>query len=116
MPQLFGAVDVMVQASTGEGFPLVVQEALASGIAIAILWDPGYGTSLDRGVVAACDTVEEIGPAVRALAVNEALRHRLSRDGRAWAERHWSWDATAHAYEALYAEVAHAKKAARRVA
>ena len=110
MPRLFGAVDVMVQASTGEGFPLVVQEALASGVAIAILWDPGYATQLDRGVVAACDTVDSIAGAVRSLATDEALRHRLSRDGRAWAERHWSWDATAAAYEQLYAEIARSKR------
>jgi len=110
MPRLFGAMDVMVQASTGEGFPLVVQEALASGVAIAILWDPGYGTSLDRRVVAACDTVGDLAPAVRSLAVNEALRHRLSREGRAWAERHWSWEATASAYEQLYTQVSRARR------
>jgi D-inositol-3-phosphate glycosyltransferase len=109
MPSLFGAVDVMVQASTGEGFPLVVQEALASGVAIAILWDPGYATSLDRGVVAACDTVDGIAGAVQSLAANESLRHRLSRDGRAWAERHWSWEATAAAYAELYAELSKAR-------
>ena len=110
MPRLFASVDVMVQASTGEGFPLVVQEALASGIAIAILWDGGYDSSLDRNVVAACDRVDQIGDAVRSLATNDALRHRLSRDGRAWAERHWSWDATAEAYEAVYAELARARR------
>jgi D-inositol-3-phosphate glycosyltransferase len=106
MPRLFAAADVMVQASTGEGFPLVVQEALATGVAIAILWDPGYETSLDRNVVAACDTVSELPGAVRSLAVNESLRHRLARDGRQWAERRWSWEATARSYEVLYAEVA----------
>ena len=105
MPRLFQCMDVMVQASTGEGFPLVVQEALASGVAIAILWDSGYASSLDRSVVAACDTVDQIAGAVRSLATNEALRRQLSRDGRAWAERRWSWQATAHAYEQLYAEV-----------
>jgi D-inositol-3-phosphate glycosyltransferase len=110
MPRLFGCMDVMVQASTGEGFPLVVQEALASGVAIAILWDAGYASSLDRGVVVACDGVEQIEGAVRSLAVNEALRHRLSRDGRAWAERHWSWEATAQAYESVYTELAGAKR------
>jgi glycosyltransferase involved in cell wall biosynthesis len=109
MPKLFGAVDVMVQASTGEGFPLVVQEALASGVAIAILWDPGYAASLDRSVVAACDSVDELAGAVKSLATNAALRQRLSRDGRAWAERTWSWDATARAYELIYEELANGR-------
>ena len=110
MPRLFGAVDLMIQASTGEGFPLVVQEALATGVAIAILWDPGYATSLDRNVVSACDTVDELAHAVNALAANEGLRRRLARDGRAWAERRWSWEATARDYESLYAAVARERK------
>jgi len=114
MPRLFRAMDVMVQASTGEGFPLVVQEALASGVAIAILWDPGYASSLDRNVVAACDSVSDLAESVRSLTTNEALRRRLSREGRLWAERRWSWHATARAYEELYAEAARAS--ARRAA
>jgi glycosyltransferase involved in cell wall biosynthesis len=106
MPRLFAAVEVMVQASTGEGFPLVVQEALATGVAIAILWDPGYAASLDRSVVAACDSVGELAAAVRALAIDESYRGFLAREGRVWAERRWSWETTAQEYEALYAAVA----------
>jgi D-inositol-3-phosphate glycosyltransferase len=114
MPRLFSAVDIMIQASTGEGFPLVVQEALSTGVPIAILWDAGYGTSLDQNVVAAADNIEALGATLDSLASNEALRHRLARDGRAWAERHWSWEATAAAYETLYSEVI--GKARRRLA
>ena len=114
MPRLLSASDIMIQASTGEGFPLVVQEALSSGVPIAILWDSGYATSLDRNVVAAADTIETLGVTLTSLATNEALRHRLARDGRAWAERHWSWEATADAYEALYVEVV--GKSRRRLA
>jgi glycosyltransferase involved in cell wall biosynthesis len=105
MPALFAAVDAMVLASTGEGFPLVVQEALASGVPIALLWDPGYAASLDRSIVAACDTVAELPETLRRLATDSALRASLSCAGRAWAEAHWSWDATVRAYEQLYADV-----------
>ena len=105
MAELFGCVDAMVHASTGEGFPLAVQEALAAGVPLALLWDPGYAGSLDRSVVAACDTIDALGPAVRALATDEVLRARLSRAGRAWTESKWSWDATVAAYEQLYLDV-----------
>ena len=105
MAELFGCVDAMVHASTGEGFPLAVQEALAAGVPLALLWDPGYAGSLDRSVVAACDTIEALGPAVRALATDDVLRARLSRAGRAWTESKWSWDATVAAYEQLYLDV-----------
>jgi glycosyltransferase involved in cell wall biosynthesis len=110
MTDLFGCVDAMVHASTGEGFPLAVQEALASGLPIALLWDPGYGTWLDRSVVAACDSIEQLGTAVRSLATDESLRRRLSAAGRDWTETKWSWDATVQAYEDLYADVTYTKK------
>jgi glycosyltransferase involved in cell wall biosynthesis len=110
MSDLFGCVDAMVHASTGEGFPLAVQEALASGLPIALLWDPGYAAWLDRDAVAACDTIEQLGAAVRSLATTESLRGRLSRAAREWTERHWSWEATVTAYEQLYADVRHTKR------
>jgi glycosyltransferase involved in cell wall biosynthesis len=105
MPRLFGCVDAMVHASTGEGFPLAVQEALASGVPLAVLWDAGYAAWLDRDVVAACDTLEQLDRAVRSLATDEPLRRRLSAAGRGWVEQHWSWDATVEAYERLYHDI-----------
>ena len=114
MPGLFGCVDAMVHASTGEGFPLAMQEALASGVPLAVLWDPGYDASLDRSAVVACDSVEELGAAVKSLAADEALRVRLSRAGREWTERKWSWDATVDAYAHLYADITLPGPARRR--
>lgn len=115
MSDLFGCVDAMVHASTGEGFPLAVQEALASGLPIALLWDPGYAAWLDRSAVAACDSIYELGKAVQSLASDTTLRCRLSRAGREWTEQKWSWDATVQAYERVYAEVTHVKPASRSV-
>jgi D-inositol-3-phosphate glycosyltransferase len=112
MSDLFGCVDAVVHTSTGEGFPLAVQEALASGVPIALLWDPGYAAWLDRAVVAACDSIEQLDAVVRSLAADATLRCQLSRAGREWAERKWSWAATVQAYEALYADVTHTKRIA----
>ena len=113
MSELFGCVDAMVHASTGEGFPLAVQEALASGVPIALLWDPGYAAWLDRSAVAACDTIEQLGMAVSSLVANEVKRCELSRTGRDWTERRWSWAATVDAYEDLYAEITDMKTTQR---
>jgi D-inositol-3-phosphate glycosyltransferase len=110
MSDLFGCVDTMVHASTGEGFPLAVQEALASGLPVAILWDPGYAESLDRSIVAACDSLDQLGPTIQALATNALLRRQLAQAGRDWTERTWSWAATVAAYEALYDRLTHAKQ------
>jgi D-inositol-3-phosphate glycosyltransferase len=104
MPGLFGCVDAMVHASTGEGFPIAVQEAIATGVPLVLLWDEGYAEWLDRGVVAACDTMEEVGRTVDAVVADAAWRSRLAAAERAWAERRWSWEATVAAYEGVYAD------------
>ena len=111
MSDLFGCVDVMVHASTGEGFPLAMQEALATGIPLAVLWDLGYSGSLDRSVVAACDSIAELGTVVRSLALDATRRSELARTAREWTERKWSWDATVKGYETLYSSVTHTRQA-----
>ena len=62
MAELFACVDVMVHPASGEGFPLAVQEAVASGLPVVLLWDEGYARWMPRTVVAACDTPEEVPP------------------------------------------------------
>jgi D-inositol-3-phosphate glycosyltransferase len=104
MPELFGACDLMVNPSTGEGFPLAIQEAIAAGLPLAILWDAGYDRWLARDTVAACRTLDDIAPTVRALVVAPAERARLSAAEREWAVTKWSWAATVAAYEDLYRE------------
>jgi D-inositol-3-phosphate glycosyltransferase len=102
MPDLFGCVDLMVHASTGEGFPLAVQEAMASGLSVALLWDDGYRGWLDRATVAGCETLDELGAVVTALANDPSLRADLGSRARAWAENCWNWEATVRGYEHLY--------------
>jgi D-inositol-3-phosphate glycosyltransferase len=102
MPDLFGCVDMMVHASVGEGLPLAVQEGIASGLPLVLLWDHGYRGWIDPQSVARCDSLDEIGPRVRALAVDAAQRSELGRRARRWAESTWSWEATVDAYDALY--------------
>lgn len=102
MPELYAAADLMVNPSVGEGFPLAVQEAMAAGLPLVLLWDPGYAGWLDRGVPAACDTFAELLSNVDRLAADPAARAALATRERAWVEERWSWEATAAAYEALY--------------
>jgi len=107
MPDLFAAADVMVNPSTGEGFPLAIQEAVAAGVPLVLLWDEGYDGWLPRDAVAACDDLTAVQAAVRALVASPEARARLSRAGRDWAVRQWSWDATVNAYEELYRDRLH---------
>lgn len=102
MPELYAAADLMVLPSTGEGFPLAVQEAVASGLPLVLRWDDGYAGALARDVVLSYDDAGAVGDAVRTLVGSPAERARLAAAGRRWAERAWSWEATVKSYEELY--------------
>lgn len=104
MPGLFGCVDLMVHPATGEGFPLAVQESMASGVPVVLLWDAGYSRLVSRDVVVACDAPSDIAAGVSALARDGALRARLGAAARSWAEREWSWEANVAGYERVYRE------------
>jgi D-inositol-3-phosphate glycosyltransferase len=105
MSDLFACVDLMVHPATGEGFPLAVQEAIASGVPVVLLWDEGYRRLLQRELVVACDAPAEVAPKLAALAADPAARVALGAAGRDWAERQWSWDASVAGYERVYREV-----------
>jgi glycosyltransferase involved in cell wall biosynthesis len=104
MADLFACVDVMVHPATGEGFPLAVQESIASAVPVVLLWDDGYRRLLPRELVVACDTTSEVAPKLAALTADPARRAALGAAGREWAERHWSWAANVAAYEGIYHE------------
>ena len=104
MPRLYGCVDLLVHAAVDEGFPLAVQEAMACGLPVALLWDPGYGAALEPDAVAASDSLSQLAGTVAALVRDPEERARLGRRARAHAERHWSWAAAAGAYLDLYRE------------
>jgi glycosyltransferase involved in cell wall biosynthesis len=105
MPDLFACADLMIHAATGEGFPLAVQESIASGVPVVLLWDAGYSRLLPKELVGACDRFDEIKPRVAELANNGIRRAALGAAGRRWAQGHWSWDATVSAYEDIYHDV-----------
>lgn len=88
---LYRAADVLVLPSEGEGLPLVVQEALASGLPVVMGDDPAVRAELPEGpirYVAPTDT-----PGLRA-AIDELLgadRDELRRTARAEAEARFDW-------------------------
>jgi glycosyltransferase involved in cell wall biosynthesis len=106
MADLYSCADVMLHPASGEGFPLAVQEALASGLPVVLLWDEGYARWMPRSLVVACDAPTEVPTRMRELARDAARRAELGDAGRYWAREKWSWDATVAAYERIYDDVA----------
>jgi len=102
MPRLLGCADLLVHAGVGEGFPLAVQEAIACGLPVALLWDRGYESTLDPRLVRACDTLDELAAGVRELAASAERRIALSARALAWARERWSWTHAAGQYQLIF--------------
>jgi len=115
--QQLRAADLLVLPSTGEGFPLVVQEALASGTPVLVSTE----------VFEAFPSVDErcvFHVELRGDAPERALRERISqlladpqrlrqaRTAAAALARQWDWETTAQRYVELYRSLAHANPTA----
>jgi teichuronic acid biosynthesis glycosyltransferase TuaC len=103
LPEVYGAADALVLASSREGWPNVLLEAMACGtpvVASNIWGNPEVVQTPAAGVLMDENTREGISRAVRALFANLPTRAAT----RAYAER-FSWDDTTRAQIALFREV-----------
>ena len=102
MPTVFAACDFMIHAATGEGFPLAVQEAMASALPVVLLWDQGYAAAVDRDAVVAVNSLDELSAAVARLAADRASRQELGERARAFVVNTWSWDLAVRRYLEIF--------------
>ncbi|MGW2856084.1 glycosyltransferase family 4 protein, partial [Streptomyces sp. NPDC001215] len=93
LAELYRAADVFALPSAAEGFPLTVQEAMASGLPVVTTDDPGYAPyGLDRTLVRLLP--REV-PALRAtlteLTGDEELRAAMGRYSHVCATEGFAW-------------------------
>lgn len=91
--ELYRACDAFALPSVGEGFPLVVQEAMSSGVPVVTTDDPAYAPyRLDEaGVVLIPRETAALRGALQALAEDATERARLGKLAAVYAAERFSW-------------------------
>jgi glycosyltransferase involved in cell wall biosynthesis len=93
LAELYRAADVFALPSAAEGFPLTVQEAMASGLPVVTTDDPGYAPyGLDRTRVRLLPReVPALRSALSELTGDEELRAAMGRYSRTCATEGFAW-------------------------
>lgn len=120
LARLYRASDVLVLPSIGEGFPLVIQEALASGIPVVsssdtLSADPGlknFVTSVKTKPYEDTQTAEAFLAATDRTLTSETSRPDGPQQRRAFAQLRYSWQHTAERYLEVASELISAKSTA----
>jgi glycosyltransferase involved in cell wall biosynthesis len=105
LAELYRTADLFVLPSTGEGFPLSVQEAMATGIPVITTDDPGYASyNLDKSLVRMLPkpTKASVRAAIAELLEDPALRKKMSAYSTQYAMDHFTWDRVVAELEQTY--------------
>jgi D-inositol-3-phosphate glycosyltransferase len=105
MPDVYAAADLLVLASVGEGMPLAVLEALASGLPVVLSDDPAFSSLEQAGAVLVAATRPAIAVAIRSLLADPAGRAARGLLARQWTMTHASERVTLARYLEIIAKV-----------
>jgi glycosyltransferase involved in cell wall biosynthesis len=105
MPLFYHAADCVLLPSHGEGLPLTVQEATASGLPCVISQDEPYAGALVEAEVCAAAPRETSAMAAAVTQVLESEARPLGGRARAYAKEHWSVDTMVTRHIALFEQL-----------
>lgn len=103
LSELYRASDLLVLPSVGEGFPLVVQEAMASGLPVLVTDSDEYREYLDESVaVFSPRKPRALRENIVGLLRVPDRRETMGRAARSWALEHFDWERCVRQYLELY--------------
>jgi glycosyltransferase involved in cell wall biosynthesis len=109
VPDLLGALDVLVSASRSEGCPISALEAMAAGVPVLGPRIPAFEEISDDGanaVLVEPSSAPALAEGIVRLVGDAALRRRLADAARAHVTEHHDIRIVAARYERLYEEIA----------
>ena len=103
---LYESSSIFVLPSEAENFPISLLEAMAAGLAIVTTEGTGCAEVVGpTGLLVPVRDEASLASALKRLADDESLRHRLSQAARRRVESQFSWPAVTRQYLKLYSEV-----------
>jgi rhamnosyl/mannosyltransferase len=103
--ELYRAADALLLPSRGEGFPVTVQEAMASGLPVVMTNDPSYARYLDGagdGVSLVPPAPQEIARTLESLLADRDGLAAAGRAGHQHARAAFTWEQSAQRHERMY--------------
>jgi glycosyltransferase involved in cell wall biosynthesis len=108
--QVYQAADMFVLPSEGEGFPLSIQEAMATGLPIIMSHDEGYRRyNLDTNFIHFIENPTELNvrDAIETIINNDSHLHQMASYSKRYAESYFGWPkimtGLVHIYDGLRA-------------
>lgn len=109
MPSLYRAHDILFMPTAREGFGLAVAEAMASGIPVVASDNSTMPELIEHGeggYLCRTGATDEYADAIRVLASDTGLRHRMGEFNRRRVQARYRLDDMVDAYRRLFAELA----------